>query len=476
MNRKGWAKLDNASKIFLATMTSRDTKVFRLSANVREEVDPAILQAALDRTYEYFGLYHAVMRRGIFWYYLEDSDLRPKVEPDLEVPCAGLYKRDEKNLLFRVTHYGKRIHLEVFHALSDGTGAMWFLDNLLYHYIDLRYPEALKGKESAVEGKGSQNELLDDSFERHFGGREDWWDFNPVQSTLGTVTKVGKAVGKAAVNIGGKSINAVTESVGLSQRKRREKIYRVRGTKTPDGRIRIVETEMAVDAVLKLAKAAGTSLTIYLTALFIEAAHREAPRRRDDWTIAVSIPINLRQFFKSSTARNFFSTVPVAYTYGLKGDGGDTIEEIAKTIGEEFKGQLTPDKIRDKLAQLKAYEENPLLRILPRYLKDLLLRTVNALNNRKLSLAISNMGKINLHEDIDGYVDQLYAITAAARPQFLSVSHAGRLVVSFMSPFTETDIQRNFVGLLTEQGVAVRVAANKVDVGELGNLEEEVGA
>jgi hypothetical protein len=37
MARKKWIRLDNASKIFLATMTSTDTKVFRLSAAVRDE-------------------------------------------------------------------------------------------------------------------------------------------------------------------------------------------------------------------------------------------------------------------------------------------------------------------------------------------------------------------------------------------------------------------------------------------------------
>jgi len=118
---------------------------------------------------------------------------------------------------------------------------------------------------------------------------------------------------------------------------------------------------------------------------------------------------------------------------------------------------------------LKSYEENIILRIMPRPLKDLVMRSANALNNRKLTLAISNMGRVSLQKDIDGYVDQIYAITAAARPQFLSVSHAGILTVAFMSPFTETEIQKNFVTMLTEKGVRIKVAANKVDNEELRN-------
>ena len=82
MEHKKWLRMDNASKIFPATMTATDTKVFRMSAAVRDQVDPDILQQALDETYDYFRLYHAVLRRGIFWYYLEDSEQSHQVQMD----------------------------------------------------------------------------------------------------------------------------------------------------------------------------------------------------------------------------------------------------------------------------------------------------------------------------------------------------------------------------------------------------------
>lgn len=40
MSRRTWVRLDNASNIFLAAMSSVDSKVFRLSAEMAEEVDP----------------------------------------------------------------------------------------------------------------------------------------------------------------------------------------------------------------------------------------------------------------------------------------------------------------------------------------------------------------------------------------------------------------------------------------------------
>ena len=39
--------------------------------------------------------------------------------------------------LFRVLYYGSRVHLETFHVLTDGTGAMQFLKAVCYRYCQL---------------------------------------------------------------------------------------------------------------------------------------------------------------------------------------------------------------------------------------------------------------------------------------------------------------------------------------------------
>jgi len=95
-----WSRLDNASKFFAATYSERDEKVFRISCELFEEVDPEILQQALDETIERFPYYKSVLRRGIFWYYLEDSDIRPLVEKeDKPVLRTDLQKIRKKSVV-----------------------------------------------------------------------------------------------------------------------------------------------------------------------------------------------------------------------------------------------------------------------------------------------------------------------------------------------------------------------------------------
>ena len=145
MEFKNWMRLDNASNIFLAAQNERDTKVFRMTMEMTEEVNPEILQEALNHIYEQYPLFHNVLRRGIFWYYLEESEVNPRVQVEEGVPMKALYHSGEKNFMFRVLYKDNRVHLEVFHALTDGTGAIWFFEDLLTEYIRLRYETETEG-------------------------------------------------------------------------------------------------------------------------------------------------------------------------------------------------------------------------------------------------------------------------------------------------------------------------------------------
>ena len=43
MGSANWYKIDNVSKVFLATAGNRDTRSFRLSCTLKEDVDPELL-------------------------------------------------------------------------------------------------------------------------------------------------------------------------------------------------------------------------------------------------------------------------------------------------------------------------------------------------------------------------------------------------------------------------------------------------
>ena len=139
-NVKHWRRLDNAAKLFPAASSKRDTRVFRFYCELKEDIQQEILQKAVDRTLEKYPIFLSVLRKGLFWHYLEQSNKRPVVREEYKEPCSSLYIPDKKRLLFQVSYYKNRINFEVYHALTDGTGAMNFLSELVQNYLILRHP------------------------------------------------------------------------------------------------------------------------------------------------------------------------------------------------------------------------------------------------------------------------------------------------------------------------------------------------
>lgn len=456
---RNWVRLDNASNIFLAAMNARDTKVYRMSAEVADTVDPELLQQALDKVYEQYPLYQSVLRRGVFWYYLEKSELKPRVRLDTNPTCEALYHFDRRELLFRVIYWKNRINIEVFHVLSDGTGSMWFFQDLLREYLYLRYPETQALESSPTHGV-DRIHLTEDSFERHFRKKE---QRNFTQAAQSAIRTIGELTGKY-MSSNRKKASSVLEPV--AQQETKKKVYQVKGTYTPDNRPRVIEMEMPVKQVLALAKSKQVSLTLYLIALFMESVRLAADDFHGNETMAVSVPVNLRQFFPSHSMRNFFSTTRLEYQY--KKDKENSISEICAEMKEQFDSQLTKESLEDWLTRLIEFEYHPIGRILIRPLKDWILKMINRKNNKNLTIAISNLGRTSFPSEINDYIEKVFFHTIAIRPQFCVISHGDTLTITFSGPYVETGIQREFAKLLHDEGIPITIAVNKVTQEELG--------
>jgi len=253
-----------------------------------------------------------------------------------------------------------------------------------------------------------------------------------------------------------------------SRRPSPKQVHKVRGTRTPDNRTRAVELTMPTKDVLALARAEGVALTMYLTALFFESIRRSGGDLTKSRTLAASVPVNLRQFFPSTSPRNFFATVRVEHTYG---QGADDLGSICRQLESQFRPKATPEALAKKLRRFIRFERMPVLRIVPRPLKDVILKLVNSGSNRGLSIAVSNLGRASLPELADSHVGRMLFHVSAARPQLCAVSHAGLLTLSFTSPFIETGHIREFARQLSSSGVDVSVAAARVTEAELAERQ-----
>lgn len=130
-----WYPLDDAAKIYPMSMTDGWMSVFRLSAYLDAPVEPSLLQLALALTMPRFPFFATRIKRGVFWHYIDGIKRRFTVQPETELPCAPMNVAAGDSQSFRVLYYGRRVSVEFFHILTDGTGGLAFLTALLLAFM-----------------------------------------------------------------------------------------------------------------------------------------------------------------------------------------------------------------------------------------------------------------------------------------------------------------------------------------------------
>lgn len=409
-----WQRLDNAAKIFPPNSNKEDTKVFRFSCQLHEEVVPEILQIALDKAMIDFPLYGSIIRKGLFWYYFEASQIKPLVGIERRSPCGVMYDENLKKLLFEVTYYKKRINLEIYHALTDGVGALQFLRTLVRNYLVIKYQDRFKDQILSIGYDASMAQKQDDSFKKNF-------DKGRIQTQFS-----------------------------------RGKAYKIKGEKHEGNRLQVIHGVVSVKAALEEAHHYGTTLTVYLSALLIYAIGKEMAVREQKKPIVLSVPVNLRPYFQSASARNFFSVVEIPYYF----KEAASLEDIIQHLDEVFKKELTTERFKDKINKLVSLEHNYFTRVVPLFVKNPALKLAHHMNNKEVTTSLSNIGKVSMPKELEEYIDLFDVCVSTNKVQICMCSYQDKLSISFTSPFVSTEVQKNFFRELTARGVHVTVSTN----------------
>jgi len=416
-----WTKLDNAGKLFPCVTSRHDTKVFRFICELYEDITPLILQDALDETMKHFPLYRSIIKKGLFWYYLESCDLKPTVQKEDKPPCSQIYDPHKKNLLFNVTYYRKRINLEIFHSLSDGTGALNFIKMLVYFYLIKAHADELGGNIENLDYDTSPNESMSDSFEKYYKGEK--------------------------------------------QKKKKKRItsYKVKGTLSSENRLNIIEGVLDTSAVLNLARSYNTTVTVFLTALLMCKIHEGMHELEKKHPVVISVPVNLRNFFDSQSSRNFFSVINLAYDFNKN---SEKFEDIIAFVKNSFSEMITRESLTESMNHYASFEHKIYTRIVPLPIKVLSIKLANKVFANGVTASLSNVAKIKMPDQISSYIHMFDVFFSTDKLQVCMCSYENNMTVSFSSPYVDTDIQRSFFRALSDMGVTTEIATNLAETGE----------
>lgn len=401
-----WRKLDNAALAFPAVTSKKDSRVFRFYCQLKEEIDREILQKALDKTMEKYQLFQMVLRKGLFWFYLEHRELRAEVKEEETPPCSRIYIPDKKSLLFEVSYHKNRINFEVFHALTDGTGAMHFLQELVKNYLFLAHPEK-KLPELSYDQKVTPKDLAEDSFSQYY--------------------------------------NADMPKI----KEKKEKAYQFKGEMLDQKDMEIAEIYLPVKETLAKAREYHTSITVLLAAMLICAIHEEVPKSQQKKPIGLMIPVNLRKYFPSDSMANFFGWIEVNYHFKQNTVFQDVVEEIKS----QFEKELSKERIGMRMNDLVRLEKHPILRIVPLEVKSLVLQAGTVFGGRSITAVYSNVGIIQMPEEYKEFISRFGIFASTNGLQVCSCSYGEELVLDITTKIPGESIQRNMVSYLEKEEI-----------------------
>ncbi len=418
-----WDKLDNTANLFPVIAGERMTNTYRISAELYSEINPQALQEAVDIITPKFPGFNLRLRKGIFWYYFEENGKKaPRVREEDSYPCRLIHQSRNNSYMFRVTYYKNRINLEVFHVLTDGTGGMSFMRELVYQYLRIVNPDLRQQLGDHLSCATSLNR--EDSFIKNYR--------TPKKSVYKT-----------------------------------RRSFSIKGERLPYEGLGVIIGHMPVEQLKLAAKKYQASINEYLVACFAWASFCEYGASIDSkHPLRIAVPVNLRPYFKSTTTKNFFVMVSAEFI-PEPGEEYD-FQKLLRITSESLRQQITKEHLEDIFSYNVSNERHFIARAVPLFLKNIAIRTVYTKNALANTTTITNVGQISVAEPYAPFVKNIFSLLSLSRGQGIKAtisSFNGDLSYVFTSIWQDCAIQRRVYSQIAKDGELVQVATNGVYYG-----------
>ena len=173
------------------------------------------------------------------------------------------------------------------------------------------------------------------------------------------------------------------------------------------------------------------------------------------------MPVNLRKMFNSRSLRNFALYVNTEADPRL---GDYDFHELCMLVHHQMGLKVTQKQMGSQIAANVQSERSALVRIMPLFLKNIALKMVfKAVGERKICLSLSNLGRADLPEAMQPYVERMDFILA---PQSTAphnsgvISYNDTLYFNFIRNIQEPELEASFCRVLQQQGLSILVESN----------------
>lgn len=421
--------LDNAGKVFPGQNSKKWAHVYRMTVQLKEEIDPALLKTALAQTLNRLPTFKVKMHNGFFQNYYERNELECPVNPDIKNPCYRINYKENNGYLIRVYYHSCRISIDYYHAICDGYGAAVFISTLTGQYLRLKGYSISYNQFVLDVTENPTDEEIEDPYEKY-----------------ATSKKSAKLLESPA--------------------------YHKKGNQLPLHMCNYTSATMSFKELHTLSKSYSVTVTELLAAILLDIHYsiqlKEGKSKKD---VSIQIPVNLRKAFPSESVRNFVICLTVKMPYRKE---GFTFEEIVKSVSEQLRKANNYDFLHAYITQTVNLQTK-LLRFVPLAIKNTCVGVSFHFGAEfSTSALISNLGPINIPDDMKEYVERYFfyngpGLVNGARCAVVSVGD--KITYTFSNVYKENDIERAFLTKLASMGISIIAETNRdEDFGDIDGV------
>ncbi len=420
--KRKWYRLDSSGYMYPMIRTRDVQSLFALSARLDGDVDPALLDRAVNETFTRYPYFKVKIKQGLFRYYFAENKKPFRAVPDSGRILKAINFKRNNGYPFRITYYKRTVRLEIYHAVADGRGAAEFLKTVLSVYLGYLYGEnCAVGTPNLAESEVAEEEF-EDAYLKYSEGC--------------SATRAAKIIPEKAIADKGEQL----KSSGFG----------------------ITTAAINSENLKDKAKEYGCSVSEYITAVVLLAIAELYGNKSDNGKLVGFIPVDLRKAFPTKSLRNFvtfaFSKIDPLTTE-------PTVAAYAAAVKRDLRAFLNDKElISEKLSVTTLMSSHPVLRFLPQAVKTLIIRSARAFaNGATQSIIVSNLGVVTLPEEEAKHVEEFafYLNCNGRTPKnAAAVTYNGKCYLSFSRRTVNENLEARVFELLLADGISVDVFSN----------------
>ncbi len=400
---------DHSGLLYPLIMTLSEQSNYRFQASLYEPVKPDILLSAYKQALNRFPSFKVELDVGLFRPSFVENFNEPFIEEYDGIVLGRMDSLRNRQYLLKLSYKDKKIYLEVFHGLADGTGALKFFGYLLDYYVFLD-----KGTTNPEDDYPVLEGEDEDAYERYY-------DRSALRKgMLKNANKNALQIKGRKYILDGKSLMKVT-----------------------------IDTE----ELLRISRSYNCTLSVFLGGVALLSAVEISENKRRKRCPTLFLPVDLRQAFPSNTVNNFVCTAKCK----VRDYQNAELTSYISQLKDELVKETERDKLASEMAFTSTVAKNPIIKYVPLFLKRFFIKLGRELvTASKQTIILSNLGKITLPNNLEKELESIsFALNCNGRtPLNMSVaSLKGKTFINFTSILKEKSFQTRFLQHLRDMGL-----------------------